>query len=84
MIKRKTTTTLWYDEANPSMSVYPGHIGVREFNRLHTAEGWKGDRVYKDQINHGYLVKNKKRGRVYFSKAQKDTPGAKPFTIMDW
>lgn len=79
-LSTKKTTTLWYDRDNPSVSILPGHVTTRDFNKAYKAEGWNGDWVHKDNLSFEYwrpLTKTWKR-------STKEDKKAKPVTVMGW
>lgn len=76
------TFTLWYDEANPSATLFPGHIGSRLFNRAYKEEGWVGDPIAKESLFHEYWRASPAKKR--WKKVDKDTKDAKPYTVMYW
>lgn len=79
--REKRTLTLWYDSANPCVSLCFGHVGSTAFNAAFKAEGWKGDWVYKENLRHEHWAKKKNGG---WHKVNKETKGAHIVTVMDW
>lgn len=54
------TSTLVDRSENPVASLYLGHVNVTTFNRGYVKEGWKGDRIRKNEILHEYWIVGKK------------------------
>lgn len=80
--RTKRTMTLWYDEANPAVTLCYGHVTAKVFNKAFRAEGWSGgDWIYKSELRHEHWAK-KKNGRWH--KVPAETKGARAVTVNDW
>lgn len=81
MAKKLKTITLGRDCDNPDVSLCPGHVGAREFNKAFAAEGWSGGgRILKADMRHEWWKKLKRS----WKKSEKGAKGAKPVTVSDW
>lgn len=80
MKKASKTITLWAGD-QPHVTIHKGHIGAVVFNKAHKAEGWHGDWVFRDNLNHEFWKPIKNGG---WRKSKQTDPKAKPVTAMYW
>jgi len=79
-LPKNKTTTLWYDRDNPSVSIMPGHVTVKEFNKAYRAEGWHGDDMVRSDIHKEYWRPLKKT----WKRSDETDKKAKPVSAMYW
>lgn len=87
-MKKLKTITLCDGGDQPIVSLCPGHVSGREFDRAFKAEGWSGDSV-GNQIEHGWWLK---RSDGQFERVTSETKldrknkncTARPFTASYW
>jgi hypothetical protein len=64
----------------PYWSLCPGHVDAETFNKAHEAEGWDADAVEDKDLSFEWWVE--KDG--FYKHADKETEGAKPYTVLGW
>jgi hypothetical protein len=74
------TVTLGSAEHGPSESIALGHISAKEFNRRYKAEGWSGDPVSQDEVNHEYRRVHKNK----ITRSNKDDHRALAVSTIGW
>jgi hypothetical protein len=75
-----TTVTIG-GEDDPTFSLCEGHVDQETFNKAFVEEGWsESDGFDQELLAHEYWIEKDDN----WTKATKDTPGAKAVTVGTW